>query len=102
MTSCSAYLLHLAAIIFPTFMDLAILNTFFQHADFITGSSGEGSLDQVHVTDQKEGFMAFVRLVGTIYFKKHLSAFYSVHAYELPDQVLKACQGSSSEKQHLT
>jgi 5'-3' exonuclease len=51
-----------------------VLQIFFQHADFITGSIGEGNLDDVANGKLNDGFKAFLRLVGAMYFKKHLSA----------------------------
>ena len=34
-----------------------------------------GSLHDTTIDTMKEGFLAFLRLIGTIYFKKHASAF---------------------------
>ena len=57
------------------------LRYFFQHAEFITGSSQytHGSLSDTLLEDAvyKQGFFAFLRLVGTVYFKKHATAFES-------------------------
>ena len=50
---------------------------FFQHAHFITGESHytTGTLAQTHIVgDYSNGFLAFLRLIGTVYFKKHASA----------------------------
>ena len=53
------------------------LRYFFQHATFITGATAEGSLAdiQLNTGNFKRGFLAFLRLVGTAYYKKHNSAF---------------------------
>ena len=53
------------------------LRYFFQHASFITGSNAQGSLANVQLqgNNYKQGFLAFLRLVGTIYYKKHASGF---------------------------
>ena len=53
------------------------LRYFFQNASFITGSNAEGSLANVQLDNEnfKKGFWAFLRLVGTVYYKKHASAF---------------------------
>ena len=53
------------------------LRYFFQHASFITGANAQGSLadTDLHTENYKQGFLAFLRLVGTIYYKKHASAF---------------------------
>lgn len=52
---------------------------FFQHAQFITGNSPytQGSLSDVSLTGNvyTTGFLAFLRLIGTIYFKKYITAF---------------------------
>ena len=54
---------------------------FFQHAEFITGESQytQGSLSDTLLDDDtyKQGFLAFLRLIGTVYFKKHATAFES-------------------------
>jgi hypothetical protein len=53
------------------------LNTFFQHAQFISGGSESlpGTLGDVHNGMHELGLLAFIRLVGTAYLKKHLSGF---------------------------
>ena len=53
------------------------LRYFFQNASFITGSNAEGSLANVQLDNENfnKGFLAFIRLVGTVYYKKHASAF---------------------------
>ena len=55
------------------------LRYFYQHAEFI--SSGKhnlpGTLADVDIEGNKinSGFLAFLRLIGTVYFKKHSSGF---------------------------
>ena len=53
------------------------LRYFFQYASFITGANAQGSLTNIQLQgdDYKHGFLAFLRLVGTVYFKKHASGF---------------------------
>ena len=54
------------------------LNAFFANAAFITGSSSlspPGSLHNITPSTQELGFLAAVRLIGTVYLKKHTSAF---------------------------
>ena len=47
----------------------------------------DGSLSDI-ATDRRElGFLAFLRLTGTLYFKKHLASFMSVLNVERPDQL---------------
>ena len=52
---------------------------YFQYASFITGGidSTPGTLADTLLSDgsYKLGYLAFVRLVGTVYFKKHSSGF---------------------------
>ena len=51
-----------------------IMKHFFQNAWFITGSQDiPGTL--VSHGREDEGFLSFVRLIGTVYFKKHLAEF---------------------------
>ena len=55
-------------------------NVFYQHATFITGQRMPGNLHQINT----QGFYSFIRLVGTVYFKKHISRFISRYNYESP------------------
>ena len=50
---------------------------FFQHAPFITGTNRQGSLANIQLEGEeyKKGFLAFLRLVGTVYLKKNISGF---------------------------
>ena len=70
-TSCS-YIYFLSGIDKATF-----LRYFYQHAEFI--SSGKynlpGTLADVDRNKINSGFLAFLRLVGTIYSKQHSSGF---------------------------
>jgi hypothetical protein len=52
------------------------LRHFFQHANFITGKDieGKGTLAEIGNEYQK-GFLAFLRLIGSVYFKKHATCF---------------------------
>lgn len=47
------------------------LNVFFQHADFITGRNSSGLLCHYSEHNKEVGFLAFTRLIGCLYFKKH-------------------------------
>ena len=76
------------------------LRTSFQHSDFINANSTDlpGTLaDTTHDYIQC-GFLAFVRLVGVVYFKKHFAAF----KYESPRTHLNsfASEGVSKDDQH--
>lgn len=59
-------------------------NYFFQHAFFICGGNA-GSLYETNLATRSNGFLAFIRLVGTVYFKKHLPSFVSLYGHETPD-----------------
>ena len=78
------------------------LRYYFQYASFITGGidSTPGTLAHTLLSDgsYKLGYLAFVRLVGTVYFKKHSSGFVTdsprTHFANFMDQHL------TSEQQH--
>lgn len=63
------------------------LNIFFLHARFICGQDMPGSMEQVSMNNRASGFLSFLRLIGTAYFKKHLASFISVHNFETPHQL---------------
>lgn len=46
----------------------AFFNGFFQHATFITGNQMCGSLSDITEDKKEQGFLAFIRLIGTLYF----------------------------------
>ena len=79
-----------------------LYNTFFQTAEFIAGESQytQGSLSDtlLHNDVHKQGFLAFIRLIGTVYFKKHATAFES----NSPESHFKSFITSSTdiEEQH--
>ncbi len=50
---------------------------------------------------QKMGYLAFLRLIGTLYFKKHYSAMVSLKEVETPSQLLNAQQCPSIKEAHL-
>ncbi len=60
----------------------AYFNTFCQHAHFITGNQLPGILSE----NTEEGFLAFLCLVGTLYFR-NLSSFVSLHGVERASQL---------------
>ena len=61
-----------------------ILNNFFQHATFISGRDMPGCLSNTSPSDKQYGFLSFVRLVGTCYFKKHLTGFIALKGHNTP------------------
>ena len=53
-----------------------MMRHFFENAWFITGTpSIPGTLADTDPSVMEEGFLSFIRLIGTVYFKKHLSVF---------------------------
>ena len=60
---------------------VGFLNVFVQYAGFISGNEVEGLLLQTSTGQKEWGFLAFIRLVGTAYFKKHLSACFYFHPW---------------------
>lgn len=75
------------------------LNTFHQYAGFINGIDKPGYL--INTTDDREyGFLSFLRLVGSTYFKKHLSAFVAHHRKETPEQLYHSVDINDPRKKH--
>ena len=83
---------------FSGFGKASFLNIFFQHAEFITsGSLVQGTLADSNIAT---GFLAFVRLIGTAYFKKHLSAFVSRFGLKTPCQLNNSLDNAVSLEDH--
>ena len=61
-----------------------ILNNFFQYASFISGYNMPGYLHNTLTSNKQYGFLSFVRLIGTCYFKKHLTAFIALKGHDTP------------------
>ena len=76
------------------------LRNFFQHANFINANSNDlpGTLADTSLDRIQCGFLAFVRLIGTVYFKKHFAAF----KFDSPRTYLNsfASKGVSINGQH--
>ena len=74
------------------------LNVLFQHASFIAeGVHPERSLADTSSPDHSEnGLLAFVRLVGCVYFKKHLALF----KHETPEALFHSIVAASTQDQH--
>ena len=51
-------------------------------------------------SEMKLGFLAFVKLVVTLYFKKHLSAFTALILVETPIQFFHSFPGQTMEDRH--
>ena len=65
-----------------------LLNNFYQYASFI------GSLHKTQPENKDDGFLAFIRLIGTSYFKKHLAAFNSLYKYDTPKHLFNSLDPS--------
>ncbi|KAJ8048225.1 hypothetical protein HOLleu_00456 [Holothuria leucospilota] len=65
----------------------SFLSTFFQHANFITGSDEEGTLADNDIHSEK-GLLAFYRLVGSLYYKKFSSVMPS--DFKTPKQLFQS------------
>ncbi len=76
-------------------------NIFFQHAQFISGQHADGSLSNISIENRDKGFLAFLRLVGTIYFKKHISAMSSIKNVETPQQLFNSVQVLNIKDKHI-
>ena len=74
------------------------LHTFFQHANFITGTRGKSDLSMTDEDNIENGFLAFVRLIGTLYFKKDLATVVSILDIETPDQLYNRITLSQTNK----
>ena len=61
-----------------------VLNDFFQYSSFITGSNMPGSLQNTSERDKEIGFLSFIRLIGTFYFKKHVNGFDALRGHKTP------------------
>ena len=71
-----------------------VLNNFFQHASFIAGSNMPGSLQNTSQSNKDIGFLSFIRLVGTFYFKKHLNAFVALKGHKTPTHLYNSLEAS--------
>ena len=56
--------------------EATMMRRFFENAWFITGTQEfPGTLADTAPGREEQGFLSFVRLIGTVYFKKHLVEF---------------------------
>ena len=79
------YGMWLCLIFFSGIGNARFLKAFFEKADFISNDNS-GHLSKMHLTLQElteSGFLAFLRLVGCAYFKKHRNAFPGVTSESL-------------------
>ena len=69
---------------------------FFQHAAFITGNQLIGLLPESSEEGKKQGFLVFLRLVETLYFKTKLAAFVPLRNAETPNQQFNSIDPTQS------
>ena len=80
---------------FAGFGKSTFLKAFFQHASFINDVS-QSTLASTCDSSRQLGFLSFVRLIGTVYFKKYLSTF----KYDCPRALLNSFPCSDPIFQH--
>ena len=77
------------------------LDVFFQHSNFINGSHMRGCLSQTYPANNMEGYLSFIRLIGTCYFKKYLSTFSCRYDCQTPDHLFNSLDSSLTiERKH--
>ena len=75
------------------------LKHFFQHSEFISGCQITGCLSQTNKADMSMGFLSFLRLVDTVYFKKNLSTVVTKLGCETPNQLLNSFNTTSDDQE---
>ena len=76
------------------------LNIFYQYAEFVTGKNSSGLLCHYSEDNKAVGFLAFLRLIGSLYFKKHYSAVVSLKSVETSQQLLNSFPSHAEVDQH--
>lgn len=69
-------------------------NHFFKHTSFICGRDMPGSLHQVGPNENTTGFLSFIRLIGSMYFNKHISSFATLYNHTNPHHSFNAIDPS--------
>ena len=77
-----------------SFRKATIITVFMQYTTFIDGVNSLGSLHKTQLSNRDDGFLAFLRLVGCCYFKKHLAAFVSNYGFSTPIQLYNFTEAS--------
>jgi len=78
-----------------------VLNCFFQYASFICGQNMPGCLHDTSPHNKQQGFLAFTRLVGSLYFKKHCKTFEAAKGYKTPIHLYNSIDASlQAEERH--
>ena len=76
---------------------VSFMKTFFQFSEFISGGNSVQTSGSLSCADKDTGFLAFVRLVGSVYFQKHRTAFLK---YSSPAQLFRETRGDNISKIH--
>jgi len=84
---------------FRSFGKATIINVFMQHATFVNGMNSQGNLHETDFLSRERGFLAFLRLVGTCYFKRHYKAMVAIYSTETPTQLFNSIDDSLSPSQ---
>ena len=80
----------------------SFVKCFFQYAQFITGHTRYTKVSLADTSMEnnihEHGFLAFLRLIGTVYFKRHANAF----EYDTPESHYKSflCPTTNAKEQH--
>ena len=77
------------------------LETFVRDLQFITGANVHGKLDNWTADNWQLGLLSFYRLIGSLYFRAHLSAFRASSPEEFFDSVSSSNPDRSVESIHI-
>ena len=77
-----------------SFGKATILNNYFQYANFISGTNYVGNLSQTNPSDKDNGFLSFIRLIGSCYFIRHRNAFDATYGHSTPVQLYNSIDSS--------
>ena len=76
-----------------------VLNNFFQYASFICGHILLGCLHNTSSANKEDSFLSFIRLIGTRYFKKHVTAFVALKGHKTPLHLFNSIDPSLQPKE---
>lgn len=78
------------------------MNVFYQYSTYITGGQEEVCLSDINGdTEIKKEFFSFIKLIGTLYFKKHLPAFVVLRNVQTPVQLYNTLTAKTTDTRHL-
>ena len=84
---------------FKTIGKASFFNSFFKQSNFIYSTDTVGSLHQVQIHERVEGFLCFLRMVGTVYFYKHLASFNALYGHETPTHLYNSIDPTLSPQE---